>query len=268
MNYLLLKWDRARGIGFSAPLSTPRSPSDNAPHWSQSRLGGSKSIFASVIVVMAGFFIIGHESTAMATIVTRNIGVTVNAANIDSYNLDVDGNGTIDFTFQAANVPDPTLPVGFDQITFLFGSDNAAVIDTQTGDGFPPVSLLMPGATISAGSLFSSPIDTGDLYFNDSIDPITGNFAGETGYVGFRFDGAGGIHYGYVQVSVNSPTDPTNPLDLTLGTLAYNDVANQGLQIAAVPEPESLGLAGLMTAAAAIWLEVFSRRKSGPQKSG
>jgi hypothetical protein len=217
---------------------------------------------------VAVIFIIGHEPTAMATIITRNIGVTVNAANIDSYNLDVDGNGTIDFTFQAANVPDPTLPVGFDQITFLFGSDNAAVIDTQTGDGFPPVSLLVPGATISAASLFSSPIDTGDLYFNDSIDPITGNFAGSTGFVGFRFDGAGGIHYGYAEVTVNSPADPTNPLDLTLGTLAYNDVADQGLQIAAVPEPKSLGLAGLMAGATAISLEMFSRRKSGPQKSG
>jgi hypothetical protein len=264
----LQTWDCQRLIGNPAHFSSPRLLIETAPRLGRSRFGRGKSRIVSLIAALSWVFIMGQESTALATIITRNIGVTLDAANIDSYNLDVDGNGTIDFTFQAAYVPDPTLPVGFDQITFLFGSDNAAVIDTQTGDGFPPVSLLLPGATVSSASLFSSPIDTGDLYYNDSLDPITGNFAGNTGFVGFRFDGVGGIHYGYVEVTVNSPTDPTNPLDLTLGTLVYNDVANAGLQITAVPEPGSLGLASLLTVATAMGLEFFSRRKSGTQRCG
>jgi hypothetical protein len=216
--------------------------------------GQMTPVWISLIIFAAGITF-GQIPAANAALVSRNIGVTLSASNLDSYDLDVDQNGTTDFTFQAAYVPDPTLTVGFDQITFLFGSNNAAVIDTQTGDGFPPASLLVPGNTISSASLFSSPIDTADLISDDTIDPITGNFNGQTGYVGFRFDGAGGEHYGYAQVSVNSLADPTNPLDLTLGTVVYNDVAGAPVT---VPEPAGLG-AG---AALVLGLSTLLRRKT------
>jgi hypothetical protein len=194
---------------------------------------------------------------ARAALVSRYLGVTLSAANIDSYDLDVDQNGTNDFTFQAAYVPDPTLTVGFDQIKFLFGSNNAVVIDTQTNDGFPPTSLLVPGDTVTPTSLFSGPNDTADLFSYDTIDPQTGNFNGQSGFVGFRFDGAGGEHYGYVQVSVKSLNDPNDPLDMTLGTLVYNDVAGQGVQVTAVPEPGSL----LVLAGMGIGISTLSRRR-------
>jgi hypothetical protein len=209
------------------------------------------------VAILAAGFVFGRGRAVVAALVSRNVDVTLNASNLDSYDLDVDQNGTNDFTFETAYVPDPTLTVGFDQIKFLFGSNNAVVIDTQTGDGFPPTSLLVPGDTVSSASLFSSSIDTADLFFDDTIDPTTGNFAGETGFVGFRFDGAGGIHYGYAQVSVNSLTDPVSPLDLTLGTVVYNDVAGSPVQIATVPEPACLATLAPML----LGLSTFLRRR-------
>jgi hypothetical protein len=211
-------------------------------------------IFMALFAALCAF---GPSRPALGALVSRYIGVTLNASNLDDYNLDVDQNGTTDFTFQTAYVPDPTLTVGFDQIKFLFGSNNAVVIDTQTGDGFPPTSLLVPGDMISSTSLFSGPDDTADLYYDDTIDPITGNFGGNSGFVGFRFDGAGGIHYGYAQVSVSSLTDPNNPFNLTLGTVVYNDVAGAPVQISAVPEPAALAA----LAPLGLGLSIFSRRR-------
>jgi len=56
-----------------------------------------------------------------------------------------------------AYAPGPPLAGGFDTIDFPFGSNNAAVIDSVTGDGFPTVSRLNEGDTISGGSTFSGP---------------------------------------------------------------------------------------------------------------
>jgi hypothetical protein len=155
------------------------------------------------------------------------VDVTLAAANLDSYNLDVNLDGTTDFTFEAAYVPDPVLTVGFDQIDFPFGSVNGAVIDTQTNDGFPTTSLLGLGATISSSSLFCQSGDKADLFYYDTIDPQTGNFGGTTGYAGFQFAAADGTHYGFAQISVKDLNDPANPLDLTIGTVSYNSVAGQ-----------------------------------------
>lgn len=196
-------------------------------------------------MIVGLLFAIHTPSHALSAIITRNIDVTLNALNTDDYNLDVDGDGTVDFTIQTAYVPDPTLTVGFDQFVFPFGSSNGVVIDTQTNDGFPPTSLLVPGDTISAASLFCLSGDTADLYFDDTVDPITGNFGGNSGYVGFRFTNASGIHYGYVQISVDSLNDPNTPFNLTIGNLAYNDVAGQAIQISPVPEPASIATLAL-----------------------
>jgi len=193
------------------------------------------------------------------------VNVTLSAANIDSYDLDLDLNGSTDFTFTAAFVPGPFLSVGFDTLDFAFGSNNAAVID-RSGDRFPTVSRLKLGDTISGGSTFSGPNDQGNLFFFISTDvlPTTGNFGGQTGFVGLRFDTTGGIKYGYAQVSVKDLGDPNSPLDLTIGTVAFDDVVGQtvlaGQAAVAVPEPASMAILGIggFIFAASRWRE---RRK-------
>ena len=187
----------------------------------------------------------GTASRADAVLVSRNVGVTLNASTLDSYALDVDQNGVADFTFETAYVPDPVLTVGFDQIRARFGSGNGIVIDSQTGDGFPPASRLASGNTVSSASLFATSNDDVDLYFYDTLDPITGNFGGQTGFVGFRFDGAGGSQFGYAQVTVRSLNDSTGPFDLTIGRVVYSDTAGTAVQVAPVPEPTVLAAAGM-----------------------
>ena len=204
---------------------------------------------ASLVTLVGG----GLSTSALGAVVTRNVGVTVSATALGSYNLDLDQNGSTDFTFQAAYAPDPVLTVGFDQVEFPFGSINAAVIDTQTGDGFPAASLLQIGATVSSASLFSGPNDQANLYSFDSFDGTSGDYNGRTGYVGLRFAGAGGTYYGYAQVTANSLNTSATPFDLTIGTVGYNNVAGQPVTITAtaVPEPASLAAAAIAGAGAA-----------------
>jgi hypothetical protein len=76
--------------------------------------------------------------------------------------------------------PTPVLTVGFDQIEFPFGSTNAVVIDALAGDGFPATSLLKTGSVVGPASLFYGPNGKGDLCYNDTFDPVTGNYGGTT----------------------------------------------------------------------------------------
>ncbi len=197
-----------------------------------------------LLAVLTGLatLVLGSSQAAEASLVTRNVNVTLNAANFESYNLDLDLNGTSDFTFTAAFVPDPVLSVGFDTIDVPRSNsfDNAVVVEKTTGDGFPTASLLTPGATVSDSSTFSFPFDQSNLYYNITIEPPTGNFEGRTGFVGLRFDRGDDILYGFAQITVNPLDDPLDPLGLTIGLVGYNDVAGQAVQV--VPEPSSLAL--------------------------
>ena len=188
---------------------------------------------------------LGLTQPALATVVTRQANVTLNALNIESYDLDVNLDGRNDFTFTAALVLDPILSVGFAVVDFPFASGNGVVIDASTGDGFPAARRLAAGNTVSASNTYSGPNDQGNLFFFTTFDPPSGNFGEKTGFLGLRFDTAGGTHYGFAEVTVNSINALNNPLGLTLGLIGYNDTPGQPVQIAAVPEPAGLPLFGI-----------------------
>ena len=196
---------------------------------------------ASAVVLILG-------QPAGAGLVLRNINVELNASAIESYDLDVDLDGTTDFTFTSAFVPDPVVAAGFNTIDFPFGLNNAVVIDAQTGDGFPTVSRLAVGDLVSSASTFSTPtLDQGNLTFFTTFDSPSGNFAGQSGFVGLRFDGVGGTTFGFAQVSVNAMDAAVNPLGLKIGTVGFNNVLGQPATVTAVPEPSSflLGACGV-----------------------
>ncbi len=182
---------------------------------------------------------------AQAALVFRDVNVTLDSSNLSSFDLDVDLDGTTDFTFTSAFVPDPVLPVGFDVVDFRFGSNNGVVIDAPAVDGFPSVSLLGVGNVVSSSSLFSSPNDQGNLTFFAGSDPPSGNFAGRSGYVGLRFDRLGGTAFGFADISVNAANAAVNPLGLTIRSVAFNDVLGAPAIITAVPEPSSMALAAV-----------------------
>ena len=185
------------------------------------------------------------QSSAQAGLVFRDLNVTLDASMVSQYDLDVDLDGTIDFKFTSAFLPDPTLPVGFNVIDFPFASNNGVVIDAQTGDGFPSASRLVIGNVVSSASLFSFPSDQGNLSFFASMDPPSGNFEGRTGYIGLKFDRLGGTAFGFAEISVNARDAAVNPLGLTLRNVAFNDTLGEFATISAVPEPSSITLAGL-----------------------
>ena len=187
-------------------------------------------------------------------LVTREVNVTLNAANIESYDLDVDLNGTPDFTFTAALIIDPFLSVGFDVVDFPFGGNNGVIIDTPTINGFPTASLLMVGDTVSAGDTFSlASFDQGNLFFFTSFDPPSGNFEDQSGFLGLRFDGTGGIFYGFAQITVNGLNALDNPLGITIGTVGFNDTPQGPAVATTVPEPSSILLIGMGGLLAACW---------------
>ena len=206
--------------------------------------GNSRRSVPLWVTLSAALALLGLGQPAHGGLMTRNVNVTLNAGNIDSYELDVNLDGTTDFTFTAALVLDPNLSVGFDVVDFPFGGNNGVVIDTPTINGFPTASRLAVGDTVSAANVFSlASFDQGNLFFFTTFDPPSGNFEGKTGYLGLRFDGPGGIFYGFAQITVNALNAPINPLGLTIGTVGFETVAGQPVQI--TPEPTSLTLVGI-----------------------
>ena len=207
----------------------------------------SSNVLASVwVTLVAAIALPVLGQPAQAALITRNVGVTLTAENIESFDLDVDLNGTTDFTFTAALVLDPVLSVGFDVVVFPFGSTNGVVIDAFTADGFPAASILGAGDTVSDADAFAvASFDQGNLFFFVSGEPPTGNFLGRTGFLGLRFDRPGGSVFGFAQITVNDLDAPINPLGLTIGTVGFNDVPGQPAQITAVPAPASVTFLGV-----------------------
>ena len=202
----------------------------------------------ATICLLASAVVLIFGQPAGAGLVLRTINVELNASAIESYDLDVDLDGTTDFTFTSAFVPDPVVAAGFNTIDFPFGLNNAVVIDTRTGDGFPTVSRLAAGDIVSSANTFSAPaLDQGNLTFFTTFDPPSGNFAGQSGFVGLRFDRFGDTTFGFAQVTVNAMDATVNPLGLTIGTVGFNNLPGQPATVTVVPEPSSffLGACGL-----------------------
>ena len=109
-------------------------------------------------------------SPVKADVVLRQINKTLTATpdgpnNI--YNLDVNADGTTDFTFTTIiGIPsDPTF-ASFAVVNAPFGTQNGAVVDAFTGDGFPTVSRLKTGDIVSCNNLlFDASFDQGNLIF-------------------------------------------------------------------------------------------------------
>ena len=236
--------------------------------WKKTRLPleNSRQLGMAAATLSAMAFLSALSLPAKSALIERNVNVTLNARNIESYNLDVDLNGTTDFTFTAALVLDPVVSVGFDVVDFPFGGNNGVVIDMATSDGFPTVSRLAVGNLISAANIFSNgSFEQGNLFFFTSFDPPSGNFEGNTGFLGLRFDGTGGPLFGFAEITVDSLNTVNNPLGLSIGRVGYNNVPGQSVQIAAaVPEPGTLPavLGGLGLLAA------FRRRKANATTAG
>ncbi|MBX9628138.1 MAG: PEP-CTERM sorting domain-containing protein [Gemmataceae bacterium] len=201
--------------------------------------------FVRPLAVIA--LLLAAAAPADAALITRLVNVKLTATPDgpnQQYDLDVDLDGTTDFTFRTIiGIPDDPTFASFTDIVFPFGTQNAAVVDAAVGNGFPTVSRLAVGDVVSAGDTFSGPNDLGNLFFVTLFDPPSGNFAGRTGFAGLRFESGGQLYYGYAQLTLNGLFAPSDPLALTIGAVGYESVAGAPAVIA--PEPASVLLAGV-----------------------
>lgn len=203
----------------------------------------SRCFFSPLLGIL---LLLGSGQIVQAALVTRVVNVNLNASNLDTFNLDFDLSGTSDFNFGASFIPDPVLTIGFDVVNAPFGSSNGVVIDAFSPTGAPNATRLNVGDFVSSGNLFSSAsFDQANLFSFVAADPSAGNFEGQTGYVGIRFDSIGGSLYGFAEVTVNGRNDATNPFGLTIGTIGYNDSVGQPVQISAIPEPTSFAMVAI-----------------------
>jgi hypothetical protein len=189
---------------------------------------------------------LGLPLAANADIKFVDLQQTVSSDTNPTFNLDMDGDGTIDFTFTAGPISDTVTP----------GTGNGYV-GTDTNNPTP----LAPGTSIDSTAAFET--GTGVLQTTKQkkfpIDKQKGPWdtSGGFQYLGVEFYiGAvnpGDLHYGWINLSACTPDKNTNcgsstdPGVIQINGFAYNTAAGQPIIAGqgAVPEPSMLPLLAL-----------------------
>jgi hypothetical protein len=147
---------------------------------------------------------------------------------------------------------------------------------------------VVPGADkyyaskLSAGFSIGPSLPAGFIWSNDPVNGVTGvdngvlsvqpgtppfgtpQFsAGDTGYVGLKFDIPGGsTHYGWAQVTV---VDDGGLHQVKVLDWAYESAADTAITAGAVPEPQETALVMLLGAAGVAAYREHRRRKAAPR---
>ena len=205
--------------------------------------------------------------TAQAEVQSRTLDVTV----FDSptgFKLDVDQDGTDDFNFWHFSFDSGTNTIAFAEAT-IAAEDTAAL--TGTTNPYDEGTGKLVDAKVETAST-NSPhaynygrgawlAATPGGYF--ASDYGTGNWAGQSGFLGLQFESSttGGIHAGFVQLSVDA-NDSATPLAIRLTGVAWEDQAYTDIHVEniakVVPEPVSLGLLAM----GAVGIAAMRRRQS------
>ncbi len=152
--------------------------------------------------------------------------------------IDVDGNGTVDFTFVST----------FSGTGFQTPNFNRGIIrlDPPPNIGGPPVALQV-GYIIGA---ILAPSAFHELFWDDSdmsiVQVLSTGSASEfngRGVIGLEFRAQDGIHYGYFDISAGR-----GYAGITLYGWAWETEPGKAIFAGQVPEPSSWILAGVATA--------------------
>ena len=209
--------------------------------------------------------------TAQAAVQSRTLDVTIfdTAASGDGeFFLDVDQDGTIDFEFYHCCLSNQSVHVlaNDDDTGRLTGTANQYL---HPGEGPGEVKLVdakVETASTNSPHAYNYGRDawlaaTPGGYF--ASDYGTGNWAGQSGFLGLQFESSttGGIHAGFVQLSVDA-NDSATPLAIRLTGVAWEDQAGTDIHVEniakVVPEPVSLGLLAM----GAVGIAAMRRRQS------
>jgi len=199
------------------------------------------------------------EQSAQASIVYTNSTATVDSNN-PSYNLDLNGDSTVDYTLQWNGIVGKIK----ETISSSPGGGTAASNEVVINGGY--AAALDVNTLISSSSSFGS--GTQDLGTTLISGTVQGPFATQPGdhYLGLKFDIGGEAHYGWAILN-DVVGSVGGEQSLTLKGWAYETIAGKSILAGqtfssdnAVPEPASLVQLALGAAAVAS-LTSLRRRK-------
>jgi hypothetical protein len=175
---------------------------------------------------------------------------------------DVDGDGTADFQFIFYQKSGNT---GLNWLAGIYGYGGVGIAAPVAYQGTYAVYVnqLQPGATIGPSSVFNQTQTSTGGYFNVLASRYKKVLYGQwktitTGYVGFEFTEADGIHYGYIEVTTSRFVSSSNPGGIFFSNAFYETTPDTPITI--VPEPGTL--ASLAFGVLALGAAALRRRKA------
>ena len=195
--------------------------------------------------------VIGGPS-AHAGIIHSNVNYT---GGYETYDIDIDGNGVVDFTMTQESL---WSSIGTVNRQYINGNGSNSFIGSSSNGMFsgPGATALNSGYTIDSSASFMSNKTltwgsayggTMGVYYNVYSGSLIGN-GGEFGggvngkFVGISFDVSGNTHYGWLRFNTNSTNDSWTLVDMAYdclpGTAITTGVTSGGMDV--VPNSGSL----------------------------
>ena len=211
-------------------------------------LAGATQAYGSVVMVAPPANITGTGSTGEAVVT-----------------WDVNNDGTADFVFGAG-----AANIGGSKYLAYTGvnSYSGGVVGYKLDGTYNYASKLTKGTTIGAASYFvkGTYLTTIGVKYGATVQGQFPN--GTTGYLGFDFTAADGLHYGYIELTdglMSTAKPGTSGGSLKFIEAFYDTTPGEAITIggAAVPEPSSV--AALAFGAAGVAGAVAYRRKLAAQ---
>jgi hypothetical protein len=140
-------------------------------------------------------------------------------------------NGSFDLGFG------PTFTIS--TFTSMAGTIRSIVLNENAVGNADAAAVLSFGSPIGPGQTYTDTGGSGSVISQNFFGSTNGDFAGQTGYVGFEFQLNSQTDYGWARISVTSDSS-----SITIYDYAYD---NSGTTILAgeIPEPGSLALLAL-----------------------
>lgn len=182
------------------------------------------------LALLVGVGMLAFAGQAQAKVIFTPVDVKIGIGGVDSYPLDLNGDGTTDYTIQQIVYTAPCDLQG-DIATFwameeVAGVQNRAVVTLPSGSS---AAALPAGALIDSSRPFAFGVETMAVYYSGpNCEDEGGNWDNVTDlFLGLKFQIQGKTHYGWARLSVQHV--PSSGFTATLTGWAYQTIANRGL---------------------------------------
>lgn len=220
----------------------------------------TKKKLASLAVGATALYagVTGKTAEAAIIHVDNLVGADITSGNNSSGNVfwDIDSNAVNDLQLQnvmsSFTTFDGTTTVTSYRYTknIRGGNSRNRLVVSPIGNQLQNLaSGFAVGSTLSAGYQFDNDQNLDSVFESGNFENANGFTSGDIGFVGFQFDRAGQLHYGWAEVELTE--------EATFGTFevlqwAWEDTPDTAIAVgatsntaAAIPEPTSMALTGL-----------------------